>query len=82
MILGLVYAYLPFMVLPLYATLERLDPNLVEAAADLGARPAATLVRVIVPLTAPGMRAGIDAGVSFHAWARISRRICWAAENR
>ncbi len=58
-ILGLVYAYLPFMVLPLYATLERLDPNLVEAAADLGARPAATLVRVIVPLTAPGMRAGI-----------------------
>jgi len=58
-IVGLVYAYLPFMVLPLYATLERLDPNLVEAAADLGARPAATLARVIVPLSAPGMRAGI-----------------------
>lgn len=58
-IVGLVYAYLPFMVLPLYAALERLDPNLVEAAADLGARPAATLARVIVPLSAPGMRAGI-----------------------
>ncbi|HME07340.1 MAG TPA: ABC transporter permease [Bryobacteraceae bacterium] len=58
-IVGLVYAYLPFMVLPLYATLERLDPNLVEAAADLGARPAATLLRVILPLTAPGVRAGI-----------------------
>jgi spermidine/putrescine transport system permease protein len=58
-IIGLVYAYLPFMVLPLYATLERLDPNLIEAAADLGARPAATLARVIVPLSAPGMRAGI-----------------------
>jgi spermidine/putrescine transport system permease protein len=58
-IIGLVYAYLPFMVLPLYATLERLDPNLIEAAADLGARPAVTLARVIVPLSAPGMRAGI-----------------------
>lgn len=58
-IVGLVYAYLPFMVLPLYATLERLDPNLIEAAADLGARPAATLARVIVPLSAPGIRAGI-----------------------
>ena len=39
--------------------MERLDPNLIEAAADLGARPAATLARVIVPLSAPGMRAGI-----------------------
>ena len=39
-LLGLVYGYLPFMVLPIYATLERLDPSLVEAAADLGARPA------------------------------------------
>ena len=38
-LLGLVYGFLPFMVLPLYATLERLDPALLEAAADLGARP-------------------------------------------
>jgi spermidine/putrescine transport system permease protein len=57
-ILGLVYGYLPFMVLPLYATLERLDRSLLEASADLGARPWATLTRVMVPLCAPGIRAG------------------------
>jgi len=57
-LLGLVYGYLPFMVLPIYATLERLDPTLAEAAADLGARPLATLFRVIVPLTKPGIVAG------------------------
>lgn len=57
-ILGLVYGYLPFMVLPLYATLERLDRNLLEAAADLGARPWQTLTHVMIPLCAPGMRAG------------------------
>jgi spermidine/putrescine transport system permease protein len=57
-ILGLVYGYLPFMVLPLYATLERLDQNLLAAAADLGANPWETLRRVIIPLSAPGMRAG------------------------
>jgi spermidine/putrescine transport system permease protein len=57
-ILGLVYGFLPFAVLPLYATLERLDRNLLEAAADLGARPRDTLFRVIIPLCAPGIRAG------------------------
>ena len=57
-ILGLVYGYLPFVVLPLYATLERIDRGLLEAAADLGARPMATLLHVIVPLCAPGLRAG------------------------
>jgi len=57
-LLGLVYGYLPFMVLPVYATLERLDPSLEEAAADLGARPWATLFRVLVPLARPGLRAG------------------------
>jgi spermidine/putrescine transport system permease protein len=57
-ILGLVYGYLPFMVLPLYATLERMDASLAEAAADLGARPFDTLVRVTLPLCAPGIRAG------------------------
>src|SRR5262252_694022 len=57
-LLGLVYGYLPFMVLPIYATLERLDPSLPEAAADLGARPWATLLRVIVPLSRPGIVAG------------------------
>ncbi len=57
-LLGLVYGYLPFMVLPIYATLERLDPSLPEAAADLGARPWATLFRVIVPLSRSGIIAG------------------------
>ena len=57
-LLGLVYGYLPFMVLPIYATLERLDPSLVEAAADLGARPLTTVFRVVVPLSKPGIVAG------------------------
>jgi spermidine/putrescine transport system permease protein len=57
-ILGLVYGFLPFMVLPLYATLERLDPALAEASADLGARPWQTLWRVTIPLCSPGIRAG------------------------
>lgn len=57
-ILGLVYGFLPFMVLPLYATLERLDKSLFEAAADLGARPLETFWRVTVPLAKPGIRAG------------------------
>jgi spermidine/putrescine transport system permease protein len=57
-LLGLVYGYLPFMVLPLYATIERMDPALLEAAADLGARPFAALRRVTLPLALPGMFAG------------------------
>ena len=57
-ILGLVYGHLPFMVLPLYAAVERLDRTLLEAAADLGARPVAAFFRV----TVPSCRAGIAAG--------------------
>jgi spermidine/putrescine transport system permease protein len=57
-LLGLVYGYLPFMTLPIYATLERQDPTLIEAAADLGARPLATVFRVVVPLAKPGIIAG------------------------
>jgi spermidine/putrescine transport system permease protein len=57
-LLGLVYNFLPFFVLPMYATLERLDPALLEASADLGARPFATLRRVIIPVSAPGIVAG------------------------
>jgi putrescine transport system permease protein len=56
--IGLVYAYLPFMVLPLYATLERLDPTLVEAAQDLGASPSRAFWTVTVPLSMPGVIAG------------------------
>ena len=57
-LIGLVYNFLPFFVLPMFATLERLDPSLMEAAADLGARPLSTLRRVILPLSAPGFVAG------------------------
>jgi len=56
-ILGLVYGHLPFAVLPLYATLERMDKSLLEAAADLGARPWESLTRVLLPLSAPAIRA-------------------------
>ncbi len=56
--LGIVYAYLPFMVLPLYATLEKLDASLLEAAADLGAHPLAAFLTVTLPLTLPGVVAG------------------------
>jgi putrescine transport system permease protein len=55
---GIVYSYLPFMILPLYATLEKLDGTLLEAAADLGARPLTTFLRVTLPLSAPGIVAG------------------------
>ena len=57
-LVGLVYGFLPLMVLPLYASIERLDKTLLEAAADLGAPPAARLARVTVPLTLPGIYAG------------------------
>ncbi len=57
-LLGIVYAYLPFMVLPLYATLEKLDTGLLEAAADLGARPIAAFLTVTLPLSLPGIVAG------------------------
>ncbi|MEC9345712.1 MAG: ABC transporter permease subunit [Pseudomonadota bacterium] len=56
--LGIVYSYLPFMILPLYATLERLDKDLLEAAADLGARPWTAFLRVTLPLSLPGIAAG------------------------
>ncbi|HET9333603.1 MAG TPA: ABC transporter permease [Gemmatimonadota bacterium] len=55
---GLVYGYLPFMVLPVYASLEKLDPALLEAAESLGARPVARFVRVTLPLSMPGVVAG------------------------
>ena len=55
--IGLVYAHVPFAVLPLYATLERFDRSLAEAAADLGSTPWQTLWTVLVPLSAPGFRA-------------------------
>jgi putrescine transport system permease protein len=56
--IGLVYAYLPFMVLPLYAALERQDPRLLEAAADLGATPVRAFWTITVPISLPGVIAG------------------------
>lgn len=58
-VLGLVYTYLPFMVLPIYASAERLDQSLIEAAQDLGAGVGQTFLRVIWPLTLPGVVAGL-----------------------
>ncbi len=57
-LVGLVYTMLPFMVLPLYASIEKVDRTYLEAAADLGATPLTTFWRVTVPLTAPGILAG------------------------
>ena len=56
--IGIVYSYLPFMILPLYATLSKLDPVLTEAANDLGARPWTAFWRITLPLSAPGVVAG------------------------
>lgn len=56
--IGLTYTYLPFMVLPIYASLEKLDHRLIEAAFDLGADKRRAMSRVILPLAAPGIAAG------------------------
>jgi spermidine/putrescine transport system permease protein len=55
---GLVYGFLPFMILPIYTSLEKLDPTLLEAAEVLGAKPAARFWKVIWPLSLPGVAAG------------------------
>jgi len=57
--IGMVYGYLPFMVLPLYSTLEKLQPALLEASMDLGANRIKTFLHITVPLTAPGIAAGV-----------------------
>lgn len=57
-ILGIIYCYLPFMILPLYASLEKIDYSLVEAAYDLGAKPFQAFLRVIWPLSLSGVVAG------------------------
>jgi putrescine transport system permease protein len=57
--IGIIYSYLPFMVLPLYATLEKLDQSLLEAAADLGAPPLTAFWKITVPLAIPGIVAGL-----------------------
>jgi spermidine/putrescine transport system permease protein len=58
-VIGIVYVYLPFMVLPLYATLERLDRSYIEASLDLGAGQWRTFRSVVVPLARPGIVSGV-----------------------
>jgi putrescine transport system permease protein len=58
-LIGIVYSYLPFMVLPLYAALQRMDETLFEAAADLGCRPWKAFWLITVPLSVPGILAGV-----------------------
>ncbi len=58
-LVGLVYTFLPFMILPIYSSVEKLDGALIEAALDLGAGPVRAFSRVIVPLTSPGIAAGV-----------------------
>ena len=56
--IGIVYSYLPFMILPLYANLEKMDLTLLESAADLGCRPWQGFMKITLPLSLPGVRAG------------------------
>jgi spermidine/putrescine transport system permease protein len=58
-IVGLVYVHLPFMVLPLYSALDRMDRSLMEASLDLGAGHLRTILLVVVPLAAPGIASGV-----------------------
>ncbi|MEH6577928.1 MAG: ABC transporter permease subunit [Amphritea sp.] len=56
--IGIVYTYLPFMILPIYTTLEKMDLSLMEASSDLGGRPITTFMRITLPLSMPGIIAG------------------------
>jgi spermidine/putrescine transport system permease protein len=58
-VLGLIYGYVPYMILPLYAALDRIDTSLLEAARDLGAGKFDVFRRVIVPMSVPGVAAGL-----------------------
>ncbi|MDY3831470.1 MAG: ABC transporter permease [Candidatus Ventricola sp.] len=58
-LLGMVYNYLPFMILPIYSSLSKMDHSLIEAASDLGASPRRTFWKIVFPLSAPGVVSGI-----------------------
>lgn len=58
-VIGMTYDFLPFMIMPMYTTLSKLDGSLIEAAQDLGASPVQTFLRVILPLSVPGIVSGI-----------------------
>jgi spermidine/putrescine transport system permease protein len=57
-VFGMVYDFLPFMILPIYTTLLKIDKNLIEASEDLGANPRTVLLKTILPLSAPGIVSG------------------------
>ncbi len=86
MFLGLVYVYTLFMTLPIYLSLEMIDPALIEAATDLGARPASVFRRIILPLSWPGVLSGcimvfllsISAFVTTAAASAAHRASCMA----
>ena len=59
-VIGMTYDFLPFMILPLYTTLSKLDKNLIEAASDLGANNMQTFTRIIFPLSVPGIVSGVS----------------------
>jgi spermidine/putrescine transport system permease protein len=59
LIFGMVYNFLPFMIFPIYNTLQKLDPHLIEAAQDLGADSRHVFTHVILPLSAPGVTSGV-----------------------
>lgn len=58
-VLGMVYNYLPYMILPLYSVMVKIDRSLLEAASDLGCNPVSILFRVVVPLSVPGIMSGV-----------------------
>ena len=62
-VLGMVYNYVPYMILPLYTSMTKIDQSLVEAAQDLGASTTKTLVRVLIPMSVPGISTGHHHGV-------------------
>ena len=59
LVFGMVYNFLPFMIYPIYNTLQKMDHNLIEAAQDLGASPTRVFGKVILPLSMPGVMSGI-----------------------
>ena len=58
-IIGMIYMFMPFAVLPMYSSIEKLDPALIEASSDLGAKPWTTFFKVQLPMTSPGIFAGV-----------------------
>ena len=65
---GIVYTYLPFMILPLYSNLVKLDDSLLEASADLGGKPMISFFKITLPLSIPGIHCWIDVGAYSCGW--------------